>query len=86
MQWHPSGPVILGGMDDGTVWMWKIPSGTPMQVFSGHTGPCTAGSFSPSGKNIATCSDDGGLISWSPQTGAVAWKVTAEGSTLKFLY
>jgi len=67
-------------MDDGTVWMWKIPSGIPMQIFSGHTGPCTAGSFSPSGKSIATCSDDGSLISWVPQTGAVAWKITAEGS------
>jgi ribosome assembly protein SQT1 len=66
-------------MDDGTVWMWKIPSGTPMQIFSGHTGPCTAGSFSPSGKHIVSCSDDGSLISWVPQTGGVAWKLTAAG-------
>jgi len=57
-----------------------------MQIFSGHTGPCTAGSFSPSGKNIATCSDDGSLISWAPQTGAVAWKITAEGLISQSLY
>ena len=74
--------MILGGVDDGTVWMWKIPSGQPMQVFSGHTGSCTAGSFSPSGKNIVTCSEDGSLISWTPQTGAVAWKITSDGSLL----
>jgi len=85
INWHPSGPVILGGINDGTVWMWKIPSGAPMQIFSGHTGPCSAGSFSPSGKNIVTCSEDGSLISWVPQTGEVAWKQTSQGS-ITFIY
>jgi len=50
-----------------------------MQVFSAHTGPCAAGAFSPSGKNIVTCSEDGSLISWVPQSGAVAWKITGQG-------
>lgn len=53
-----------------------------MQVFSGHSGPCAAGSFSPNGKNIVTCSDDGSLISWVPQSGAVAWKITGDGTNL----
>lgn len=38
MDWHPLGNILLCGALNGTMWMWMIPSGVCMNVFSGHSG------------------------------------------------
>jgi len=42
--------------------LFLVPSGQTMQVFSGHTGPVQAGTFTPDGKRLLTASEDGSLI------------------------
>ncbi|KAK0565825.1 60S ribosomal subunit assembly or modification protein [Tilletia horrida] len=68
MSWHPKGPVLVAGAQDGTVWMWQLPKGGVMQVFSGHTAPCTCGSWTPDGKRLLTASEDASLFLWDPRS------------------
>ena len=75
MEWHPAGPVLLAGSNDGTVWLWHVPSMAVMHVLSMHGQPCTAGQFIPSGKSLLTISSDPHLIHWDPKSGKPLWKL-----------
>ncbi|MDP2438887.1 MAG: WD40 repeat domain-containing protein [archaeon] len=68
LKWHPSSTVLVGGSQDGTCWMWNVPRGRCMQVFSGHGGYVTCGTFSNNGKKLITGSADSTLRIWNPQT------------------
>ncbi|WFD34174.1 60S ribosomal subunit assembly or modification protein [Malassezia cuniculi] len=74
LSWHPKGPVLAAGASDTTVWMWQLPSGNVMNVFSGHTGSVTCGRFTPDGRKLVTGSDDGSLIVWDPRSAAALAK------------
>ncbi|CAG8716511.1 8588_t:CDS:2, partial [Dentiscutata erythropus] len=78
LDWHPKGTILLAGANDGTMWMWQIPSGNCMNVFSGHAGPVTAGQFTPDGKKIVSGSEDSSLILWDPKTAAASLKISRE--------
>ncbi|KAJ1551486.1 hypothetical protein HK096_010207 [Nowakowskiella sp. JEL0078] len=78
IDWHPRGPVLLAGAKDGSIWMWQIPSGNCMNVFSGHLDSVTCGGFTPDGKMVVSGSEDGSLIIWDPKTAAVIQKFTAD--------
>lgn len=67
IRWHPKGSVLAAGASDSTVWMWKLPEGKVMHVFSGHTGAVTCGDFTADGRRLVTASDDGSLIVWDPK-------------------
>jgi len=45
-----------------------------MGVLSGHTLPCTAGAWLPSGKTLVTASADSTLIHWDPRTSSPIFK------------
>lgn len=75
LTWHPKGPVLVAGSSDSTLWMWQLPSGNVMNVFSGHTGSVTSGRFTPDGRKLVSTSDDGSLIVWDPRSAAVLAKV-----------
>jgi len=70
LAWHPKGNVLAAGASDSTVWMWNIPTGKVMNVFSGHTGPVTCGRFTPDGRKLITASEDGTLLVWDPRNAA----------------
>lgn len=44
------GNVLAAGSTDGTAWMWLAETGECMQVFAGHEGGVTCGTFSGTGK------------------------------------
>ena len=67
--------MLVAGSDDGTVWMWNALKGQFMQVFAGHTGPVTAGRFSPDGRLLVSVSEDTSLRVWNPKTGAAVHTV-----------
>eukprot|EP00547_Thalassionema_nitzschioides_P006151 CAMPEP_0194217078 /NCGR_PEP_ID=MMETSP0156-20130528/20290_1 /TAXON_ID=33649 /ORGANISM="Thalassionema nitzschioides, Strain L26-B" /LENGTH=427 /DNA_ID=CAMNT_0038946015 /DNA_START=51 /DNA_END=1334 /DNA_ORIENTATION=+ len=71
VSFHPKGGTVLlaGSADDGTVWMYHIPTSKCMQVFVGHENGATAGAFTSDGKWALSCSSDGTLRVWAPRTG-----------------
>ncbi|KAJ3213732.1 hypothetical protein HDU67_002530 [Dinochytrium kinnereticum] len=80
LQWHHRGNILLCGSADGTVWMWQIPSGKCLNVFSGHSGGVSAGKFTSDGKSIITCGEDGNLILWDPKTANVKLRLSPDDS------
>lgn len=65
---HPSyANTIALGANDGSVWVYIIDASAkddPLQIVQSyflHTGPCTAGAWTPDGKMLATVSEDGSL-------------------------
>ncbi|EIW57529.1 ribosome biogenesis protein Sqt1 [Trametes versicolor FP-101664 SS1] len=76
LRWHPKGNVLLAGSNDTTVWLWQLPSGNTMQVFAGHMGPVTCGSFTPDGKRIVTADAEGTLMYWDPRSPSPVFKLT----------
>ncbi|KAF8817939.1 WD domain, G-beta repeat-containing protein [Cardiosporidium cionae] len=75
IQWHPKGPGLVAGSADSTVWMWWVPNGRMMRIFSGHGSRVTCGSFTFDGKGLCTASDDGCIIIWSAATGKMMHKL-----------
>ncbi|KAJ3148670.1 hypothetical protein HDU89_004520 [Geranomyces variabilis] len=78
LTWHPRGNVVLAGTEDSTMWMWQVPSGNCMNVFSGHVEGVTCGQFSPDGKTIVSGSSDGSVIVWDPKTAAATFRLTGD--------
>ncbi|KAJ3262276.1 hypothetical protein HK103_002689 [Boothiomyces macroporosus] len=78
LKWHPRGNVLLAGSEDGTVWMWTIPNGNCMNVFTGHAESISCGQFTPDGKLIVTGSMDGLVHVWDPKTGAAVKRWSPE--------
>ncbi|KAJ9105568.1 hypothetical protein QFC19_003550 [Naganishia cerealis] len=66
IDWHPKGPVLAAGCQDGTVWMWQLPSGNTMATFYSHTAAVTRGQFLPNGKHLITASEDCSVCLWNP--------------------
>jgi len=83
LDWHPKGAVLVNGTGDGTVWMWQLPSGRNMNVFSGHTAPVTCGNFLPDGKRLLTASEDSTLIVWDPKSSTPIHKLTSTDGRFK---
>lgn len=77
LKWHPKGSVLLAGSNDTTVWLWQLPSGKTMQVFAGHTGAVSCGTFTPDGKRIVTACAEGTLIYWDPRSPTPVFKLSA---------
>ncbi|KAJ2743733.1 60S ribosomal subunit assembly or modification protein [Coemansia sp. BCRC 34301] len=76
LAWHPKGNVLLAGANDASLWMWALPAGNFMHVFSGHGGPVTCGRFTHSGRRVVSGADDGSLIVWDPKTAAIVRQFT----------
>ncbi|XP_068612552.1 angio-associated migratory cell protein [Brachionichthys hirsutus] len=67
LEWHPCAPVLLAGTDDGSVWMWKIPSGD-CKTFQGSA-QATNGKILPDGKRAVVGYDDGTVRLWDLKQG-----------------
>jgi ribosome assembly protein SQT1 len=71
LRFHPRGGTVLlvGSIADGTIWMYHTPSKQCLQVFVGHEGGVTDGAFTPDGKWIVSCGQDGTVRVWAPKKG-----------------
>ncbi|RKP12066.1 quinon protein alcohol dehydrogenase-like superfamily, partial [Piptocephalis cylindrospora] len=78
LHWHPKGNVLLAGTNEGTMWMWTIPTGTVMQVISGHSESITDGRFTHDGKRIVSVSEDSSFGVWDPRTGGSLCRVSGQ--------
>jgi ribosome assembly protein SQT1 len=82
---NPDQPnVVALGANDGSVWVYQVDykdTASPLtivQAFYLHTGPSTAGAWTPDGKMLATVSEDGSLYVWDIfETGQALISLTA---------
>lgn len=80
LTWHPKGNVLAAGYGDCTCWMWQLPKGDVMNVFTGHEDAVTAGRFTPDGRKLMTTSTDGSLIIYDPRQSAPLSKLGSSDS------
>lgn len=58
VSFHPSGAFLLSASDDSTIMIFDLLEGRPIYTLSGHKGPISAISFSPSGDHFASGGTD----------------------------
>ncbi|KZZ98953.1 WD40 repeat-like-containing domain protein [Moelleriella libera RCEF 2490] len=73
---HPD--TVALGASDGSVWVYALDAtdaSNPLQIVQSyflHTGPCTAGAWTPDGRLLATVSEDSSLYVWDVWGAAAA--------------
>src|SRR5207237_3060417 len=73
--WSPDGTRLVGGGDDGHVYVWDAADGTQLERLAGHHGGVTSVAWSPDGTRLASgCGsqgqgDSGELWVWEVQSG-----------------
>ncbi|ATY64468.1 WD40 repeat-like-containing domain [Cordyceps militaris] len=73
---HPN--TVALGANDGSVWVYGVDpadAANPLQIVQSyflHTGACTAGTWTPDGRLLATVSEDGTLYVWDVWGAAAA--------------
>ena len=60
----PKQAVIVGGSEDGYVYIWDIETGYVLQKLGGHQGTVYQAVWNPKQGLIASCSDDKSIGTW----------------------
>ena len=72
--------MLLASTADASIYMWLIPSGTLLHVLAGpHAGSVSMATFTPDGKKVVSCCEDGSVALWDPKTGVPVWSVGGRG-------
>ncbi|XP_078408852.1 angio-associated migratory cell protein isoform X2 [Cetorhinus maximus] len=69
VEWHPCAHVLLAGTDEGSCWMWKIPSGD-CKTFAGTGCQATCGKILPDGYRAVVGYEDGTVRIWDLKQGS----------------
>jgi WD40 repeat protein len=72
MGWSPDGMCLVGGGDDGNLYIWDTSDGTLLQRLTGHQGIVTSVARSPTGRLLASAGrvrGSGELVVWDKQSG-----------------
>lgn len=75
INWHPKGPVLVGGSEDYNAYIFSAKKGDCMAVLSGHAGGVTGCDFALDGRAVVTTSADGTLRLWAPKEGKCVAKL-----------
>jgi len=65
----PDERYLLGGGDDGNIWLWEAQTGEALLHLAGHEGPVRAVAFAPDGQTFITGGEDQTAKVWSAATG-----------------
>ncbi|XP_078062265.1 angio-associated migratory cell protein [Mustelus asterias] len=79
VEWHPCAHVLLAGTDEGSCWMWKIPSGE-CKTFVGTGCQATCGKILPDGFRAVIGYEDGILRIWDLKQGSQLHVVKGQDS------
>ncbi|NP_998103.1 angio-associated migratory cell protein [Danio rerio] len=77
LEWHPCAPVLLAGVADGSVWMWKLPSGA-CRTFQSPGCQTTCGRILPDGKRAIVGYEDGSLRLWDLKQGTAIYVIKGQ--------
>ncbi|KAJ2722125.1 hypothetical protein GGI07_003510 [Coemansia sp. Benny D115] len=66
VDWHDG--LLASCAADRTIIIWRDSDTTPLKTLVGHTADVNAISWHPTGKYLASASDDGSLRIWTPQS------------------
>jgi len=76
-KWHQSAPVLFAGTSDGSIYMWKIPSGD-CKICHGHGPKSCSGVLLPDGKQLFSGYDDGSFKMWDLKTSQPTFSIASE--------
>ncbi|XP_041057330.1 angio-associated migratory cell protein isoform X4 [Carcharodon carcharias] len=79
VEWHPCAHVLLAGTDEGSCWMWKIPSGD-CKTFAGTGCQATCGKILPDGYRAVIGYEDGTVRIWDLKQGSQLHVVKGQDS------
>lgn len=65
----PDNRILIGGGDDGVVWVWDSQTGRKLYQLASHTSPVRSLAFSPDGRLVLSGSEDKTARLWDLQTG-----------------
>jgi WD40 repeat protein len=69
LAFSPDSSLLVAGMANGDVRLWRFPSSIPHLAYQGHTDWVRSVAFSPDGKLLATGSGDQTIKVWNVSTG-----------------
>jgi WD40 repeat protein len=69
LTFSPDGARLVGGGDDGSVYVWDASDGALLHRMQGHQGAVNGVAFSPDGRRLASCGNDGTIKLWDLQSG-----------------
>ncbi len=79
LAFSPDGTMIVAGLFDQTVQLWRVSDFKLLKTFTGHTNWVWGVAFSPDGQSVASASNDGTLRIW-PVNGDTASMVISQGA------
>ncbi len=65
----PDGQLLAAAGDGGAIRLFRLPTGEPHALLTGHTNTITAVAFSPDGAYLASTGDDGLILLWTVHDG-----------------
>ena len=84
LQFSPTGQLLASANENFTASLWRIPEGTLVQDFIGHSNSVYSVDFSPDGKLLATGGGDGTTRIWNATNGAPLLVLDGGGGIAKF--
>ena len=70
LAFSPTGRRLAVATENGDIYLWRLPGGRLVQIYTGHTNVVEGLAFSPDGQLLASGSEDGTVCVWTVQTGA----------------
>ncbi|MGI9429446.1 MAG: hypothetical protein ACR2NM_12360 [Bythopirellula sp.] len=84
--YHPSLPKIALACENYSVEIWDLGSEQLIHQLNGHRDNCYRVAFSPTGKQLASCSGDGTVRLWNTRTGKQEAVLRAQKDLMKIAY
>ncbi|NJM49041.1 MAG: hypothetical protein HC860_25125 [Alkalinema sp. RU_4_3] len=80
MALSPDGSCVAIGVENGSIYIWQVPSGNPLLTIAAHETYIFALCFSPDGQTVVSGGQDGLIKFWDLRNGNCVQTIQAEGA------